>query len=52
MSEVPVNGPVNGEILCQETDPVSQYLDFVIEYGRQMCSIFKRPFSEFASGRR
>lgn len=32
MSEVPVNGPVNGEMLCQETDPVSLYLDYVIEY--------------------
>ena len=30
MSEVPVNGPVNGEILCQETDPVSRCLDAII----------------------
>lgn len=29
MSEVPVNGPVNGEILCQETDPVRQCLDAI-----------------------
>ena len=29
MSEVPVNGPVNGEMLCQETDPVRQCLDVI-----------------------
>lgn len=29
MSEVPVNGSVNGEILCQETDPVRQCLDAI-----------------------
>ena len=29
MSEMPVNGPVNGEILCQETDPVRQCLDVI-----------------------
>ena len=26
---MPVNGPVNGEILCQETDPVRQCLDVI-----------------------
>lgn len=29
MSEVPVNGSVNGEMLCQETDPVRQCLDVI-----------------------
>lgn len=51
MSEVPVNGPVNGEILCQETDPVRQCLDVIgcvkITINRELSKIKDEVFRSY-----